>query len=234
VNEAFRVNAVFGIELPASLQDMTELIGLRTGHAVRFYKTTNPNAYEECGIENHVPSIGLRDPDGIDLYNIAHGLFHLRCRIRGFPKTITKFSANDQFLVLNASSDLQSLIEHQIIYPELEGAGFQPRSETEQIVLNTFKPDKFTKKIRKRPEVRCQLALIYARVLLEVPSGETASKAEAWFASVEKEARRIGRKIVSKIRNADLTSPEGYKKVFDECAALLGIPAKDYGWTSGL
>jgi hypothetical protein len=84
VNEAFRVNAVFGIELPASLQDMTELIGLRTGHAVRFYKTTNPNAYEECGIENHVPSIGLRDPDGIDLYNIAHGLFHLRCRIRWF------------------------------------------------------------------------------------------------------------------------------------------------------
>lgn len=227
----FRINTVFGIELPVNLQDLTEFIGEQSAQAVRFYKTTNPQAYEECGFEGKEPTVGLRDPDGLDLYNIAHGLCHLRCRIRGYPASMTMHAAKDGQLVSDTCSDLQSLIEHQIIYPELEALGYQPKRETETIVINTFQTEKLTKKVRERRAVRMALPIVYARVQLEVPAGETANEVEQWFLQTERQTRNLGRKIVSKIRNADLSDWRGYVQAFDDCMQLLGIPAPDYGWT---
>ncbi len=224
-----RIDSVFDIPLTADLREMAEMIARWSGHAIHFYKTTNPNAYEECGFENHIPSVGLRDPEGLNPYNVAHGLCHLRCRLRGYPTSVTTPQAEDQFLVSNTCSDLQSLIEHRIIYPELEIMGFDPKNETETI-LKAFKPEHFNKEARRRPEIRRQLPLIYARIVLEIRAGSASSKAETWFLQTDREARRTGRKIVSLIRNGDLSNAKGYMKVFDECMALLDIPPEAYSW----
>lgn len=230
-NHRFRFDSVYGIALPANLQELAEFIGERSGHAVRFYKTTNPQAYEECGFEGKVPTVGLRDPGGLDLYNIAHGLCHLRCRIRGYPTSMTMHAARDRQLVSDTCSDLQSLIEHQTIYPELEALGFRPRKETEAITIKDFKTEKLTKKVRERPAVHIALPILYARVQLEVPPGEVANGVEKWFLQAEGQTRNVGRKIVSKIRNADLSDWRGYVKAFDDCMELLEISKSDYDWT---
>lgn len=217
-----------GIELDDRVRSRAQDLASRAGRAIQLRPQKDFLALEGARLEGGVPVIVLRDPEGMNAYNLAHGLLHLECEVSGYPRTLTRQDAQAPDLLSQILGELSSLVEHRVIYPRLAELGFDPAREIEEIVRQMLLPKlKDPATIEAMPEWPRKMWLILkcARVRLEIAKDSdvflTADKLLREQYPVEwREALRI----VSTIRSIDLSTPEAARKVLLACLHQLGCP----------
>mgnify|MGYP001607786730 FL=1 len=213
---------VFGVQIPPAIQTLMDRVQRITGQSVQFIKTQQDGFVEASSIENQTPMIWLRDPSGIALYAIAHGLLHLDCETSGFPRTRTLSRSHHKNMLL---SELNSLVEHQVIFPKLHQLGFSPEQEMVTLFQTNFIPrlSDLVPFASRLPRTRqLFLAVRYAQLRLETPNGDVRATVETWYQNQAGQERQAGQQLESIIRSADVDNPTQYQTALVACIHSLG------------
>jgi hypothetical protein len=211
---------------------MTERIGNCLGRAVEFPLVTETGFVEAASISRDLlPVVFLRDPDGITLSNIAHGLCHIECELAGFPRNLTNPNGRDPLVAKEILTEISSMIEHRNIYPKLIALGFDPHQEFVKLVERFFIPR--LSESMPFSEMSAQtrskfLSAQYARIRIESPDCQARTTVEIWYRKYAGGERQRGRRLASIIEGSDPYNPNHAKGALIACCRELGLRDEDY------
>ena len=212
----------FDFELPVNLVPLVEEIEEKYKSRILLIRDPNLRAHAACRIsDNGVPELHVKRGT---TYDIAHELAHLRCRARGYPSTRTLIEAINP-MTSTACTEIQSVVEHQIIYPELIELGFDPHEDVCNSVLavgmTTLAP---------LPNIgHVDLATSYLRVEMETNSPEIISALDRRYKKYGPAFRSTARKMKFQIVNNGVASVESYVAGLVGALSVLNVEEhRDY------
>jgi len=220
------------LSLPAELVQLVKEIEYKVGNNIEIIVEDEARYKAAQEILDGKPIIKfLREIREID---VCHELLHMRLEIRGYPRSVTLSDSPpfDKVLVTNNLIEFQSMIEHQIIYPEMENYGYDPYSDCEQTVVNSMLPQLQNKQyLSGLPphDLYCGLAQTITRVLLETKNPEIKKRVRRLVANEYVKPWKASRDIELMIRDQiGKWTPERCENVLINVMDRLGIKRSSY------
>jgi hypothetical protein len=184
-------------------------------------------ATEEGGRANETvtadgtPLISLDAELGTTETEIAHELFHLQLKEKGFQQG---FSIEVPPDVSRASlgvavTSLSSLIEHRLFYPQMRKMGFDPSENYRKEVEEHIERDQPPPSVGNHPEL---LAVDYAIVALTSNDQALTKRVRAWYRKHGWLAQlKKGEELVRYLAALDPNTPEKKKVALAACLRIV-------------
>jgi hypothetical protein len=220
---------IFGLEISNTLQELINETSSVYKEAVQFKDIETIEAKEKAGpkpkggarVENGIPIVYINIENGLSEENIAHELLHLRFQYQGFPRT--NFPQGS--LEALAAGELLSIMEHRILYPELENMGYDPHRSFATDVKNKLVPE-FEKDSPYpgwgRLMQECMFSIWYLRINLEVNDNNLIERIDNLYIEKAKKSRIIGKRLSNVIKQENPDTAEKIKKTLKICFKVLG------------
>lgn len=173
--------------------------------------------------ENGIPTVYVNVKDGLYEENIAHELLHLKLEYQGFPRTTFPQGSLEAI----SASELLSIMEHRLIYDELEKMGYNPheslrKSAEEQLIPELKKEFPWS----EFPPIKRKvvLSIIYTRAKIELNNKDIIKQIDKLFVKKIKESRIIGEGLLAVILKQNPITPNEIKRALKGCFKILGVP----------
>jgi hypothetical protein len=205
------------------------------------YPKDSIGAQASCSTDTGRPEVHFY-PGSLSLINACHEVLHLKCEYLKYPRTRVTFDLTadlpiEQWAVYDGITEIVSLVEHRVIYPQMEALGFDPWKDVEQRMQH----DDFFGGLQKMRDLAADgginasghmnLMARSARLLLELRNAELRSRFlrdKNWFA----QDFRTARKIVDVLKRAGLTQ-NACRRAMVRALDLAEIPRDSYNITMG-
>lgn len=213
------------VKLPAHLRELLEDIHRRAGRQLQFQKVPQlpGGSVARSELRGSLPVIEVttdHPPEAV----LAEELLHLKRRLAGYPTLIYTVGMPYE----GSLTILFNLVEHQAIYPVLEGWGYHPR-ESENLFLSRVIP--FFESGRHRKEVAtqsriCLYAVNFARAMVLATDEVLKERLRACFAGPDlSQARAMGDALIAILSEEREETPAAMKSLLEACLhEILKIP----------
>lgn len=212
-------------KLPAHLREVVEDIHRRAGRQVQFHKVSQlpGGSVARSELRGALPVIEVtteHPPEAV----LAEELLHLKRRLVGYPTLIYSVGMPYE----GSLTILFNVVEHQAIYPVLEGWGYQPR-ESENLFLGRLIP--FFASGRHSQDATthsraCLYAVNFARAILLATDEALKERLRACFAAPDLvQSRAMGDALIATLSAERGETPEAVVSLVARCLHdILKIP----------
>ncbi len=213
------------VKLPAHLRELVEDIHRRAGRQLQFHKVSHlpGGSVARSELRGSLPVIEVttdHPPEAV----LAKELLHLKRRLAGYPTLIY----NIRIPYEGSLTILFNAVEHQAIYPLLEGWGYQPR-ESENLFLSRLIP--FFESGRHGREGTthsraCLYAVNFARAMLLATDEALKERLRSCFAGPDlSPSREMGDALIAILSAERGETPTAMQSLLEACLHdILKIP----------
>ena len=219
------LSEVILVKLPAHLRELIEDIHRRAGRQLQFHKVSQlpGGAVARSELWGSVPRIEVttdHPPEAV----LAEELLHLKRRLAGYPTLIYTVGMPYE----GSLTILFNVVEHQAIYPVLEGWGYHPR-ESENLFLRRLIPFFASGRHSKEGMTQgriCLYAVNFARAMVLATDELLKERLGSCFAGPDlSRSRELGDALITILLEKRGESPAATKSLLEACLHdILKIP----------
>jgi len=169
--------------------------------------------------ENGLPIIRYRG--NMDVEGVAHELLHLKLQTQGYHSL--KSWPEKRFTSL-AALILLNVVQHHIIFPILEGWGFNPKKQecagTQELLLGLLE----LKLPLDTPCLCPPFAMLYVRGMLDCNDTDLHHCFISFFDNkLLVRAREMAVSLINRIKLFNKIAPGEYNSTLNDCISILGL-----------
>lgn len=206
--------------LPDKVEKLVKEVEKLTGTSIKWEEADTLRGRMSNDLVDGAPTIRYRE---FSIGAAAEELLHLKLRLSGYPRLKCPENLNITRQVMDM---LQNVIEHQIIYPELESIGFKPRKTQASAVLKQFKQLSEVElgRLSKEPELRALFAIVYVRANVECDSDSLKKKLDSRFSHDRlKSVKNMAKELILTIQTSELLTRKDFITTAQRCLSILSL-----------
>jgi len=217
---------VFDSELPQPIEQIKNDIEKLSGAPVRFKEDSRIHGAMKVEIENGTgrPIIIYQSENKLCEGGVSEELMHLNLGYAGYPRI--KYLGNEKHAA-QAAVILDNVLQHSIIFPQLESLGYNPRDSEYSPVKNSLDQMEiadFTR-LRDEPYLRAMFAVAYVRSkLFCLDDIQLQERTDQIFESAALvHVREMAQEVIGRVKNLPGKSKPEYIETLDHCLSELKL-----------
>ncbi|MGA2518721.1 MAG: hypothetical protein ABSG44_19530 [Thermodesulfobacteriota bacterium] len=217
---------MFESELPEPIQKIKNDIEKLSGASVRFKEDSGIDGAMKAEIENGTgrPIIKYQNEKELCDGGVAEELMHLNLDYSGYPRI---FCPENEKHAFQAADILHNVLQHSIIFPQLESLGYNPRDSEYSPVENALKIIESAdfKRLPNEPYLRAMFAVAYVRSKLFCQDNiKLQEHTDQIFEDADLvHVKKMAQEVIEKVKNLPGKSKAEYIETLDHCLSELKL-----------